>query len=63
MESLGAEIRIDRFTAVQPLDVGGFGACFFKSVAHQLYCNADLHYHVCTAGINNMNSHPELYVT
>ena len=37
----------------------------FSSQLHTncINCNADLHYHVRTAGINNMNSHPELYVT
>ena len=47
---------------LEPLDVGGLGACFFKSVAHQLYQTTDLHYEIRTAGISHMNSHPELYI-
>ena len=47
---------------LEPLDVGGLGACFFKSVAHQLYRTTDLHYDIRTAGISHMNSHPELYI-
>ena len=47
---------------LEPLDVGGLGACFFKSVAHQLYRNTDLHSHIHTAGVSHMNSHPELYI-
>lgn len=35
---------------------------FLRSVAHQLYRTTDLHYHIRTAGISHMNSHPELYI-
>ena len=45
-----------------PHDVGGSGDCFFKSVSHQLYGNADLHYDIRMAGISHLQNHPELYI-
>jgi len=51
-----------KLIGLEPLDVGGLGACFFKSVAHQLYRTTDLHYNIRRAGISHMNSHPELYI-
>ena len=45
-----------------PYDVGAAGDCFFKSVSHQLYGNANLHFHIRMAGILHMNTHPELYI-
>jgi len=45
-----------------PHDVGGSGDCFFKSVSHQLYGTADLHFQIRLSGIAHLNNHPELYV-
>ena len=43
-------------------DVGGSGDCFFKSVSHQLYGNADRHVEIRMAGISHLHNHPELYI-
>ena len=45
-----------------PHDVGGSGDCFFKSVSHQLYGNADQHVEIRMAGISHLHNHPELYI-
>ena len=39
-----------------PHDVGGSGDCFFKSVSHQLYGNADLHVKISMAGISHLHN-------
>ena len=54
----------DRLSQISliPLDVGGSGDCFFKSVSHQLYGTADLHLEIRMGGIRHLNSYPELYV-
>ena len=51
----------DRFArlSLMPCDVGGNGDCFFKSVSHQLYKTADLHFEIGKAGIQHLNNHPE----
>ena len=41
-----------------PYDAGGNGDCFFKSVSHQLYKTADLHFEIRKAGIQHLNNHP-----
>lgn len=38
------------------------GDCFFASIAHSLYTNAELHFEIRTAGITHMMNNPELYV-
>lgn len=43
-----------------PYDAGGSGDCFFRSVSHQLYKTAELHFEIRMAGINHLNNHPEL---
>ena len=42
----------DRFVRLSlvPYDFGGNGDCFFKSVSHQLYKTADLHFVIRKAG-------------
>lgn len=35
---------------------------FFKSVAHQLYGNAERHVEIRMAGISHLHNHPELYI-
>ena len=45
-----------------PYDVGGNGDCFFKSVSHQLYKTADLHFEIRKAGIQHLNNHPEYFI-
>ena len=48
--------------SLMPYDVGGSGDCFFRSVSHQLYGTADLHFQIRLSGIAHLNNHPELYV-
>lgn len=48
--------------SLMPYDVGGSGDCFFRSVSHQLYGTADLHFQIHLSGIAHLNNHPELYV-
>lgn len=38
------------------------GDCFFASMGHSLYSNADLHVQIRSAGITHMINHPELYI-
>lgn len=53
--------RLSQISLV-PHDVGGSGDCFFKSVSHQLYGTAQLHYEIRMSGIAHLNNHPELYI-
>jgi len=48
--------------SLMPYDVGGSGDCFFRSVSHQLYGTAELHFQIRAAGIRHLNNHPEFYV-
>jgi len=48
--------------SLMPYDVGGSGDCFFRSVSHQLYGTAELHFEICMTGINHLNNHPEIYI-
>ena len=46
-----------------PFDCGSScGDCFFASMGHGLYSNADLHFHIRNAGITHMINNPELKV-
>ena len=38
------------------------GDCFFASMGHSLYSNADLHVQIRSAGITHMINRPELYI-
>lgn len=53
--------RLSRIS-LMPYDVGGGGDCFFRSVSHQLYGTAELHFEIRMAGINHLNNHPEIYI-
>lgn len=55
--------RLSQMSSI-PLDVGGSGDCFFffKSVSHQLYGTADLHFEIRMGGIRHLKNYPELYV-
>ena len=46
--------------ALQAIDVGGAGDCFFRSVSHQLHGNH--HMQVRSAGVQYMRDHPERFV-
>ena len=54
--------RFERLNLV-PYDVGRNGDCYFKSVSHQLYKTADLHFEIRKAGIQHLNhNHPEYFI-
>lgn len=40
----------------------GVVTVFFKSVSHQLYGTAHLHFEIRMSGIAHLNNHPEFYV-
>ena len=50
------------YISLTPYDVGGSGDCFFRSVSHQLYGTAELHFQIRTAGIRHLNNYPEFYI-
>ena len=45
-----------------PLDVGGSGDCFFRSVSHQLYGNCSHHLDIRTAGVEYLRANPERFI-
>jgi len=45
-----------------PYDIGGNGDWFFKSVSHQLYKTAYLHFEIRKAGIQHLNNLPEYFI-
>ena len=45
-----------------PLDVGGSGDCFFRSVSHQLYGNCSHHLEIRTAGVEYLRANPERFI-
>ena len=47
---------------LRPLDVGGGGDCFFKSVSHQLYGDSSHHLAIRAAGIQYLNDNPECFI-
>jgi len=47
---------------LQSMDVGGAGDCFFRSVSHQLYGNANNHMTVRTAGVQYLKNNPERFI-
>ena len=53
--------RLSRIS-LKPYDVGGSRDCFFRSVSHQLYGTPELHFEIRMAGINHINSQPEIYI-
>lgn len=44
---------------LKPLDVGGGGDCFFKSVSHQLYGDSSHHLEIRATGIQYLRENPE----
>ena len=47
---------------LRPVDVGGGGDCFFKSVSHQLYGDPNNHLEIRAAGIQYLNDNPECFI-
>lgn len=43
-------------------DVGGGGDRFFRAVSHQLYGNANYHFHLRSAGIRYLQQNPEQFI-
>ena len=47
---------------LRPLDVGGGGDCFFRSVSHQLYGDSSHHLQIRKAGIQYLTENPERFI-
>ena len=47
---------------LRPLDVGGGGDCFFRSVSHQLYGDSSHHHEVRAAGVQYLRDNPERFI-
>ena len=47
---------------LRPLEVGSDGACFFRSVAHQLYNDPIHHMAVRAAGVQYLRNNPEAFI-
>ena len=47
---------------LKPLDVGGGGDCFLKSVSHQLYGNPSQHLAMRAAAIQYLTENPEQFI-
>ena len=45
-----------------PLDVGGGGDCFFKSVSHELYGNSNNHAEIRALGVKYLKDNPERFI-
>ena len=45
-----------------PLDVGGSGDCFFKSVSHQLYGESSHHLAIRATGVEYLRTNPERFI-
>ena len=45
-----------------PLDVGGEGDCFFRSVSHQLYGNSNSHLTIRSLGVRYLKDNPERFI-
>ena len=54
----------ERLAAIglKPVDVGGQGDCFFKSVSHQIHGDAGLHFQIRMAGIRYLRDHAEMFI-
>jgi len=53
--------RLNQYN-LQPLDVGGQGDCFFRSVSHQLHSNPNCHLHIRALAIQYLQEHPERFI-
>lgn len=47
---------------LRPVDVGGDGDCFFRSVSHQLYGNTNHHLLIRQAGVQYLSNSPERFI-
>ena len=47
---------------LKPPETGGGGTCFLKACSHQFFGTPEFHQEMRLAGIDNMNSFPELYI-
>ena len=47
---------------LRPVDVGGDGDCFFRSVSHQLYGNPNHHLLIRQAGVQYLSNSPERFI-
>ena len=47
---------------LKPLNVGGGGDCFFKSVSHQIYGDPSHHLQIRAAGIQYLTENPERFI-
>ena len=45
-----------------PLDVGGGGDCFFRSISHQMFGIPDYHTLIRSTAVEYMRSHPEQFI-
>ena len=54
----------ERLAAIglKPVDVGGQGDCFFKSVSYQIHGDAGLHFQIRMAGIRYLRDHAEMFI-
>ena len=55
------QYRLHRYR-LRPLDVGGGGDCFFKSISHQLYCDPSHHLQIREAGVQYLMENPERFI-
>ena len=47
---------------LRPLDVGGAGDCFFRSISHQLYSDSSHHLDIRATGVQYMRENPERFI-
>lgn len=47
---------------LRPLDVGGGGDCFFKSVSHQLYGDSNHHLEIRTTAVQYLRDNPDRFI-
>ena len=47
---------------LRPLDVGGGGDCYFKSISHQLYRDPSHHLQIREAGVQYLMENPERFI-
>ena len=47
---------------LKPVDVGGQGDCFLKSVSHEIHGDAAIHFNIRMAGMRYFRDHPEIFI-
>ena len=55
------ESRLSELNRIS-VDVGGGGDCFFRAVSHQLYGDANNHFHIRSLGIEYLVYNPEQFI-